>query len=222
MNDQNFDDAYKNYENYIRQYHESPESMPYDPNVWLYIPPDKAEHRYILGTRGQKPLICICENPSTAVPNRLDHTLTRISNYIENQTTYDSWIVLNLYPVRATNPTKLPKKMDNRLHQSNLAAIKFVLSQFDQPDIWLAWGGDIVNTNRQYLIDCVLGFINIANDRQPNYLCAIKPTKKGHPRHPSRLKDPIELVPFDMNKYREMISNISKNRARRATNRTTN
>ena len=107
----------------------TPKSTTYDPNKWIYIPSfnANADHskapRYVLGTRGQNPLIFICKNPSTAVPNDLDKTLTCISNYIKQQTTYDSWIVLNLYPYRATDPTNLPKEMDNRLHQSNLAAI---------------------------------------------------------------------------------------------------
>ena len=205
----------------------TPKSTTYDPNKWIYIPSfnANADHskapRYVLGTRGQKPLICICENPSTAVPDDLDKTLKRISTYVEQSDRYDSWIVLNLYPYRAKNPEDLPKEMDNRLHQSNLKAIEFVLSQFDQPDLWLAWGGDIMKTNRQYLIECVRDFISLADAFQPQYRCA-QTTADGHPRHPSRLSDPITLDRFNMNEYRTQISRILAHRARRDTHRTTN
>ena len=38
----------------------------YDAARWLYVPPYYTEYRYILGTRGENPLICIGINPSTA------------------------------------------------------------------------------------------------------------------------------------------------------------
>ena len=47
----------------------------YDSRRWLYAPPFYSEYRYILGTRGKKPLICVGINPSTAAPDDLDNTL---------------------------------------------------------------------------------------------------------------------------------------------------
>ena len=44
----------------------------YDAARWLYVPDFYTEYRYILGTRGEKPLICIGVNPSTAAPDALD------------------------------------------------------------------------------------------------------------------------------------------------------
>ena len=38
----------------------------YDSEKWLYVPDFYTEYRYILGTKGQNPLICIGINPSTA------------------------------------------------------------------------------------------------------------------------------------------------------------
>ena len=49
-------------------------SPEYDFNKWLYVPNVYSEYRYILGTRGKKPLICIGINPSTAKPDDLDNT----------------------------------------------------------------------------------------------------------------------------------------------------
>ena len=47
----------------------------YDIAKWLYVPPFYSEYRFILGTRGKNPLICIGINPSTAEPDNLDNTL---------------------------------------------------------------------------------------------------------------------------------------------------
>ena len=43
-------------------------SESYDIEKWLYAPNFYSEYRYILGTRGKNPLICIGINPSTAEP----------------------------------------------------------------------------------------------------------------------------------------------------------
>ena len=39
-------------------------SPDYDVSRWLYVPNTYSEYRYILGTRGQKSLICVGINPS--------------------------------------------------------------------------------------------------------------------------------------------------------------
>ena len=46
----------------------------YDADKWLYVPDYYADYRYILGTKGENPLICIGINPSTAAPDDLDNT----------------------------------------------------------------------------------------------------------------------------------------------------
>ena len=43
-------------------------SLDYDTEQWLYVPNTYQEYRYILGTRGTHPLICVGVNPSTAAP----------------------------------------------------------------------------------------------------------------------------------------------------------
>ena len=37
----------------------------FDRDAWIYVPDHYSEYRYLLGTRGRKPLICIGVNPST-------------------------------------------------------------------------------------------------------------------------------------------------------------
>ena len=50
----------------------------YNVEQWLYVPNDYNEYRYILGTKGDNPLICIGINPSTASPDDLDNTLKSV------------------------------------------------------------------------------------------------------------------------------------------------
>lgn len=53
-------------------------SISYDANKWMYIPDFYLEYRYILGTIGEKPLVTIGINPSTAEPEHLDNTVKTV------------------------------------------------------------------------------------------------------------------------------------------------
>ena len=75
----------------------------YDTGRWLYVPDFYTEYRYVLGTKGEKPLICIGVNPSTAEPDHLDNTLKSVER-IALGNGYDSFIMFNVYPQRATRP----------------------------------------------------------------------------------------------------------------------
>ena len=67
----------------------------YDVTKWLYAPNFYSEYRYILGTRGKKPLICIGINPSTAKPGDLDNTLKSVER-IALGNGFDSFIMFNV------------------------------------------------------------------------------------------------------------------------------
>ena len=75
-------------------------SPDYDVSRWLYVPNFYSEYRYILGTRGEKPLICIGINPSTAAPDALDPTL-QSAQRIALSNGYDSFLMFNVYAQRA-------------------------------------------------------------------------------------------------------------------------
>ena len=53
-------------------------SPDYDASRWLYVPNVYTEYRYILATRGERPLICVGVNPSTAAPGDLEPTLKSV------------------------------------------------------------------------------------------------------------------------------------------------
>ena len=99
----------------------------YDADKWLYVPDYYADYRYILGTRGNDPLICIGINPSTAAPDDLDNTLNSVAR-IADANGDDSWIMFNVYAQRATRPEDMDRELNLRLHEENMAALEYILS----------------------------------------------------------------------------------------------
>ena len=80
----------------------------YNVDQWLFVPNTYTEYRYILGTRGEKPLICVGINPSTARPGALDPTLKSVERIARNSG-FDSFIMFNVYAQRATSPDDMER-----------------------------------------------------------------------------------------------------------------
>ncbi|MGM9578634.1 MAG: DUF1643 domain-containing protein [Evtepia sp.] len=177
----------------------------YDRDRWLYIPDHYAEYRYLLGTRGKNPLICIGINPSTAAPGDLDNTLKSVERIAQGNG-YDSFLMFNVYAQRATRPEDMDQVCNEALHRENLAAFRYVLSQVGEgfrPAIWAAWGTII--EKRPYLKDCVRDLAAAGQAYNAQWLCAGKRTKKGHPHHPLYLRKDEKVRPFDVEEYLESI-----------------
>lgn len=173
-------------------------SKDYDIAKWLYAPNFYSEYRYILGTRGQKPLICIGINPSTAQPDDLDNTLKSVQR-IALGNGYDSFLMFNVYAQRATDPDAMEKVCNPLLHRENMEAFRYVLSLSDSPAIWAAWGAVI--EKRGYLKDCLRDMLDIGRKYGAQWYCAGAITKKGHPHHPLYLRKDEKLRPFDVEHY---------------------
>ena len=173
-------------------------SRDYDITKWLYAPNFYSEYRYILGTRGPKPLICIGINPSTAQPDDLDNTLKSVQR-IALGNGYDSFLMFNVYAQRATDPDAMEKVCNPLLHRENMEAFRYVLSLSDSPAIWAAWGAVI--EKRGYLKDCVRDMLDIGRKYGAQWYCAGASTKKGHPHHPLYLRKDEKLRPFDVEHY---------------------
>ena len=62
--------------------------------------------RFMLGEVGENPIICLGINPSTANDEKDDPTISKIRK-IASENNCDGWIMLNLYPQRATNPNDM-------------------------------------------------------------------------------------------------------------------
>lgn len=175
-------------------------SSEYDIQKWLYAPSFYSEYRYILGTRGEKSLICVGINPSTARPDALDNTLKSVER-IALGNGYDSFLMFNVYAQRATSPDDMEKAMNPMLHQENLEAFQYILSLSEKPAIWAAWGAII--EKRKYLPNCVRDMVTAGKAHDAQWLCAGPISKKGHPHHPLYLRKDEKLRPFDVTGYLE-------------------
>ena len=177
----------------------------YDVKKWIYVPNTYSEYRYILGTRGKNPLICIGINPSTAKPDCLDNTLKSVERTALFNG-YDSFIMFNVYAQRATNPDDMDTVLNEKLHRENMRAFEYILNNVGEgisPAIWAAWGTII--EKRPYLRDCVLDMVRIGQSYGANWFSAGKRSKKGHPHHPLYLRKDAVTEPFDIEEYLEVI-----------------
>ena len=170
----------------------------YDVTRWLYAPNFYSEYRYILGTRGKNPLICIGINPSTAQPGDLDNTLKSVER-IALGNGFDSFIMFNVYAQRATDPDAMEQQCNMALHRENMAAFRYVLSISEKPTVWAAWGTII--EKRPYLSQCLLDMVSIGQEYGANWVCAGKCSKKGHPHHPLYLRKDEQVRPFAIEEY---------------------
>ena len=182
----------------------------YDIEKWLYAPNFYSEYRYILGTRGKNPLICIGINPSTAKPDDLDNTLKSVER-IARGNGYDSFIMFNVYAQRATDPDAMDKTRNETLHRENMAAFDYVLSLYGEghtPAVWAAWGTII--EKRDYLIPTVRDMIAVGERHGAQWYSVGARSKKGHPHHPLYLRKDAVTEPFDIASYLDTLQNLRK------------
>ncbi|MCR5353419.1 MAG: DUF1643 domain-containing protein [Clostridiales bacterium] len=174
----------------------------YDVEKWIYVPDRYEEYRYILGTRGKNPLICIGINPSTAEPDNLDNTL-KSGQRISMHNGYDSFIMFNVYAQRATNPDDMEKNLNELLHAENMKAFEYVLKQIKSggksPSVWASWGAII--EKRDYLFGCLSDMAKIGKKYGASWYSSGKISKKGHPHHPLYLPKDSKIDLFDIDAY---------------------
>ena len=178
------------------------QSDEYDVNKWLYVPNFYSEYRYILGTRGKNPLICVGINPSTAKPDDLDNTLKSVQR-IADGNGFDSFLMFNVYAQRATRPDDMERQCNLRLHEENMKAWRHLLSISEKPAVWAAWGAII--EKRNYLPECVADMLRISREYDAEWFCAGAISKRGHPHHPLYLRKDEKLKPFDTEAYLNML-----------------
>ena len=157
--------------------------------------PDNAA-RFLLASVGTNPLVCVGVNPSTATPQKLDTTVTRVTRYAALNG-HDSWAMLNLYPQRSTDP--------RGMHSPHLPELKVANEQHIAEFIGgrklrllAAWGGLI--RLRPYLRGMLEGIVEISDASSCEWSTIGGLPKNGHPRHPSRGAY-VDLWPFDIHAY---------------------
>lgn len=177
----------------------SGDGVDHDCSRWLYVPGHYCDYRYILGTRGANPLICIGINPSTAEPGNLDNTLKSVER-IALGNGFDSFVMFNVYAQRATRPGDMDLMLNPHLHQENMAAFKYCLANAGkEPAIWAAWGTLI--DSRPYLRGCLHDMAATAERYGARWFTAGARSRQGHPHHPLYLRKDSTLDPFPIDSY---------------------
>ncbi len=153
----------------------------HEPDFWDPHPP-KQEYRYALGRPGtnataSNPLVVIGMNPSHANEFASDAT---VSNVVAAsiQLGYTGWVMLNLYPERASSPASL-SAFDQSLSDANCAVITQFLTGHGIDEVWGAWG-DIPNSTIRQAKPAVLQALSSLGMRV-FYFGEL--TAKGEPRH---------------------------------------
>lgn len=137
--------------------------------------------RYALVQNGKRTLFVIGLNPSTADASKPDPTMKAVLRIAEYNG-FDGFIMINLYPLRATFPKDLPKQYDEQLHKSNLINIEKLLKGRNNIDVWLAYGDNALS--RKYLIPCLEDIVKVFTPYNPKWYYIDTLTQKGMPKHP--------------------------------------
>ena len=153
------------------------------PASWVYLGNDDV--RYVLGQPNQKNLLVIGVNPSTAKPKEPDNTIKRVIGISQAQG-YDGWIMVNIYPQRATNPKNMTP-LPGTIVKENIEVIRYTIEKLNIQDVWYAWG-DLIDKAKKNMKAILKN-----NKKQIDDLLTKKGiqryhystlTKKGNPRHP--------------------------------------
>ena len=153
--------------------------------------------RYALRKDGEKPLVVIGLNPSTANEAKADPTMTCVMGIAERNG-FDGFVMLNLYPQRATDPAGLDRELNYAMHQENLRQIMEALKDINEPTVLLAFGNSI--GLRPYLKTCLRDIVAAMADKRPYYVSVGTLTNCGNPRHPL-YAGYRELEDFDINSF---------------------
>ncbi|MBK8452614.1 MAG: DUF1643 domain-containing protein [Thiofilum sp.] len=159
--------------------------------------------RFTLGRNGSRKLITIGLNPSTATQESSDTTVAKVEG-VAMRNDFDGFVMLNLYPVRATNFNRLPHDVDDEAFSENLNRIEELFDTNPNSVVWAAWGENI---------HARIYFANAARElfsRLQTYGITWRHfgllTNSGHPRHPSRLHYSWSFSDFDIHHYDQILS----------------
>jgi len=162
--------------------------------------------RYILGNSGSKPLLVCGLNPSTATAIKSDPTCAKSEKVCMNNG-YDSYIMTNLIPVRATDFNNLPEEIDPSEIQTNFSELINLFLSRESVHAWAAWGASI--TARRYFVDAAIEIMEASRAYNVKWKHFGHLTKHGHPRHPSRLNYAWTLQDLDVERYLDQLWHLA-------------
>ncbi|MBK6569039.1 DUF1643 domain-containing protein [Candidatus Aalborgicola defluviihabitans] len=153
--------------------------------------------RFTLGKSGERKLIVIGHNPSTATKERSDTTVAKVQGVAERNG-FDGFVMLNLYPVRSTDFNALPQLADGAAFSENLNRIETLVTTERSPVLWAAWGESVLA--RSYFTDAIRELSTRLAPCEPSWRHFGPLTLSGHPVIP-RLQYAWSFSKFDMEQY---------------------
>lgn len=165
-----------------------------------YIYKNNADNtaRFVIGTKGDNPLIVMSINPSIGSPTVDSPTLGTV-RHIAADYGYDSWIILCLYPQRATHLNELDEMANPELVAENDKVIREVLSQYPNHKIWAAWGTHY--NDRFFFPSCLKNILAITDEYHDTWMHYGPLDDGGTPRYCLYLEDGEGWQPFDAQAY---------------------
>lgn len=159
----------------------------------------QGNYRFTLEQSGEKVLLVIGLNPSTANELTPDRTVSKVSKYAP-KSGYDGFVMLNLSAERATKPGMMRSVVDAEMRKRNLEEIRKIANRYVAADVLVAFGNGI--GCRDYLKDAFRDIYQILGDAR-SWLKIGALTAWGNPRHPLYCK--WELTSFDARGYAERL-----------------
>lgn len=164
----------------------------------IYQSSQEDTRRYLLGKSGARPLIAVGLNPSTATRERSDPTVAKVEG-VARRNGFDGFLMLNLYPVRATHYETLAHEPDLGAWAENVEHVVAAVSDTPNGTVWAAWGQSILA--RQFFVDACVAIASRTIERRIRWVRLGSLTQGGHPRHPSRLDYQWQFAEFDLTRY---------------------
>ena len=166
-------------------------------------------YRYVLGVEGDRTLIFIGLNPSTAIPKHPDMTWNILSGMC-NRKGYDGLIIVNLYPNVIQDKEicvedKECAKITNCTNKINFAKIKKLFSEnLKNADytILCGWGNDIMLRKKPQL--AIKRLLKAIKDVPTQKIKCLGLTKQGHPRSPLARMEKEDFKLFDLMNYKSV------------------
>ncbi|WP_081798736.1 ADP-ribosylglycohydrolase family protein [Selenomonas sp. AE3005] len=165
------------------------------PAGWVYLGNDK--ERYVLGWPGERNILVLGVNPSTAKPGEDDPTIKNVRRIAKNKG-FDGWIMMNLHPQRATNPEEMEE--NDVWSENNPRVFEAVMRYFQVHAVWCAWGNMIDMTGKRFLYGALANIYDVLGENVKWYSYG-KLTKYGNPRHPLYMSLTHEFQEFDVRGY---------------------
>lgn len=166
-----------------------------DGMIYQNSPDNKA--RFVLGTRGNNPLIVMSINPSVGAPDVKSPTVGTVE-HIAKDYGYDSWIILCLYPQRATHLDELDEMTNPNWVKENEKVIREVFAYYPDHKIWATWGTHY--KHRYYFPELLSSIAKIAEEYHESWM-HYGPLDEGYlPQYCLYLDNGEGWYPYDVNK----------------------